>query len=169
MFASTIVIAAATIIFPATDSQIKLSQKRLGSKCVIQKKISETDQMIKYQGTIIGITENTVSLDEVTRIGNGATGVPFLSNTNFVNNRFKNVGGEREEKLDVAVIIKTKQIEQITFTSLLSANSKDPFLTLKDGSRIGVDGIPANASVNFQVIETIERSGKTRIEFDKTK
>lgn len=168
MFASTIVITAATIFFPATDSQIKLSQKRLGSKCVIQKKISETDQMIKYQGTIIGITENTVSLDDVTRIGNGATGVPFLSNVPFENRLFKNVG-EREEKLDVAVIIKTKQIEQITFTSLLSANSKDPFLTLKDGSRIGVDGIPTNGAMNFQVRETIDRGGRTRIEFDKTK
>lgn len=168
MFASTIFITAATIFFPATDSQIKLSQKRLGSKCVIQKKISETDQMIKYQGTIIGITEKTVSLDDVTRIGNGATGVPFLSNVPTENRLFKNVR-ESQEKLDVAVIIKTKQIEQITFTSLLSANSKDPFLTLKDGSRIGVDGIPANVAMNFQVRETIERSGRTRIEFDKTK
>ncbi len=168
MFASTVVITAATIFFPATDSQIKLPLNRLGSKCVIQKKISETDPMIKYQGTIIGITENTVSLDDVTRIGNGATGVPFLSNAPFENRLFKNVG-EREEKLDVAVIIKTKQIEQITFTSLLSANSKDLFLTHKHGSRIGVDGRPANGAMNFQVRETIDRGGRTRIEFDKTK
>ena len=168
MIASTIFFAAATIIFPTTDSQIKLSQKRLGSKCVIQKKISETDQIIKYQGTIIEITENTVSLDDVTRIGNGATGIPFLSNGIPKAKLFRNVG-EREEKLDVAVIINTKQIELITFTSLLGANSKDPFLTLKDGSRIRVDGIPANESMKFQVTETIDRGGKTRIEFDKTK
>lgn len=94
----------------AVFAQPDLEHKELIGKTYRLKMKAENPRFaIEYRGTIIGMDEGTVSLQDVTQFGEGDRGIPFFSSPQ-ADRLFKNVG-QVEKELPYGIILKREQVQ----------------------------------------------------------